>query len=244
MSKRTFGIAIACKGVPYKYFHSFIHSPVPVVCSVALTATMNIVCVFISAFTCSSGSEWCGLAIITDLMNTVRVFAGITVSITTIASLSDACCYSDLCQLCHGSFTDEFFPLRVEPFTDVVCWCLFWCLLYYQSSVVANISTNGFKHQHLHFYNHFKHRLSRHISCCWFVAYAGDAPNSWSPSALSMGCLILMLLKQLSSSHSISMVEHTAWGLCRKSPNPFAIPTWLERVFFSRFGTTHWHSQL
>ena len=37
-----------------------------------------------------------------------------------------------------------------------------------------------------------------------------------------------MLLKQLSFSHSISMVDYAVWGLGRKSPNPYTFPHGLE----------------
>ena len=50
------------------------------------------------------------------------------------------------------------------------------------------------------------------------------ALSSYFPTVLSGGHL--MLLKQLSLGHSINMVEHTAWELCRKSPDPSAFSTW------------------
>ena len=34
------------------------------------------------------------------------------------------------------------------------------------------------------------------------------------------------------------MVGHTAWGLYKESPDPPTFPSWLEGIFFSRFGST------
>ena len=45
------------------------------------------------------------------------------------------------------------------------------------------------------------------------------------------------LLIQLSPTHLINMVEHTAWGFGRESPDPSAFPTCGEG-FLLRFGST------
>ena len=47
---------------------------------------------------------------------------------------------------------------------------------------------------------------------CWLLAPARSALNSCSYAALSRGYLILILFKELSSSHSVNMVGHVALG--------------------------------
>ena len=52
-----------------------------------------------------------------------------------------------------------------------------------------------------------------------------------------------MLLIQLSPSHSIYMVGHTAFGAWQESPNPTTLHTWWGGIFFSRLHSTQRHRQ-
>ena len=73
-----------------------------------------------------------------------------------------ACCQSDLCQLCHWSFTGEFFSFRVVPPTNILCWCYIVYFLLSDSDVVTNY-TSGVQPLCLHHHNPSEYIHGRHI---------------------------------------------------------------------------------
>ena len=66
-----------------------------------------------------------------------------------------------LCLLCQRSLTGKFFPFRVEPPSDLLCWCYGVCFLVSGSNVVT-VYTNG-DSTHLDF--HYTVLQNIHMEC-------------------------------------------------------------------------------
>ena len=80
------------------------------------------------------------------------------------------------------------FLLRVEPPTDVLCWCLFWYLLSISGFNVVTVYTNGCWQFVLHHCNPLRHTCGRDIMpsdvCLW---PAQDVLGSCFPHACRLG---------------------------------------------------------
>ena len=98
---------------------------------------------------------------------------------------------SSTCQLCHRSSTGKFlFQSWVSH--QFICYMLV-SVFCFQVPIWLPNSPMGFNHWGMHHYNPFEYTLARHVSPKWLHLIGGR----------------FMIPIQLSSGHSISMLEHT-----------------------------------
>ena len=97
-----------------------------------------------------------------------------------------ASCPSDIC---YGSSTDEFFLFRVQPSFGILLLWWFWCLLCnYRFWCGCSLCHLGLNHLSLHLCNRLEHTHGRYMFLLLFL---------------------VMSLKQLSPTHSISVRGHS-----------------------------------
>ena len=145
--------------------------------------------------------------------------------------------------ICHYAMTssDEFSlsELSLPAIHYVVCWCLLWCLF-----IAFRVPCGCHAFQWVCCGAIIEYTLGRHM--CFLVMVCGPYQkcNEWLFLSLLQVGGSFMLLMQQSLSHSIYFMGHTALEAWQRVPNPSTFPTLWGRVFFSGFGSIHWHSWL